>query len=183
MKPFHTALLALLLMAGLPAASAQEAGPAKLAPDELRADLSQFRSGFLDRDRAYSEPARRMALERLAALEARAGTLDALQLGLALAEVAALADNGHSMVSLSRLVDQSARIGLRLAPFGDGEFRVLRTRDAADAELLGARLLAIDDQPLSRLRAAAHTLAGGLPAWRDRSAPFLFESPPLLHLA
>ena len=181
MKPMRAALFALLLLGSVPSVPAQEPDFPKLAPDALRADLAQFRSDFLGRDRAFSESARQQAQERLAALEARAGELDALQLSLALAEVAALADNGHSGVSLRRLIDQSPRVGLRLAPFEDGEFRVLRTRDAADADLLGARLLAIDGIPLTRLRAAARALAGGLPAWRDRSAPFLFESPALLH--
>lgn len=156
------------------------AQPATLGADAVRADLAQVRGEFLARDRAYGEAARALAEARLQALDARAAELDVVQFGLALAQVAALADNGHTLLGLWRLIDLSNRVPLRLAPFGDAEFRVLRSREA-EAELLGARLLAIDDVPLERLRAAAHSLAGGLPAWRDRSAPFLFESPQQLH--
>ncbi|WP_374658591.1 hypothetical protein [Inhella sp.] len=153
---------------------------AVLSAEALKADLAQFRTGFMARDRAYSPVARAEAERRLDALASSAEPMDATRLGLALAQVAALADNGHTLVSLSRLVDQSGRVPLRLVPFGDGEFRVLRAREP-EADWLGARLVAIDDQPLERLRAAAHALVGGLPAWRDRSAPFLFESPQMLH--
>lgn len=158
---------------------AQSLAP-KLGADAVKADLLQFRSGVLARDRAFCPAAHLAAQRRLAGLEARAGELDAVQLSLALAQIMALADNGHSLVSASRRIDASNRVPLRLAPFGDGEFRVLRTRED-EADLLGARLMAIDGVPLARLREAAHSLAGGLSAWRDRSAPFLFESPQQLH--
>jgi hypothetical protein len=70
-------------------------------------------------------------------------------------------------------------VGIRLTPFGDDFFVVRATTDHAD--LLGARLAAIDDVPVDRLRAAARTLRGGIPAWRDRAASLLFESPGQLH--
>jgi len=71
------------------------------------------------------------------------------------------------------------RVPIRLTPFGS-EFHVLRA-ERASADLNGARLVAIDGHPVARLRDAARTLAGGVPAWRDRFAGFLFESPEQLH--
>jgi hypothetical protein len=47
----------------------------------------------------------------------------------------------------------------------------------ANADLLGARLVAIDGRPIAQVRAAARTLAGGTDAWRDRNAAYFFESP------
>jgi hypothetical protein len=76
-------------------------------------------------------------------------------------------------------LERSNRVELRLTVFGE-QFHVVRAREA-DRDLLGARLLAIDDTPVARLREVAHTLRGGLPAWRDREAPLLFESPQQLH--
>lgn len=173
--PVPTAAALLLALAALLApagASAQDA-------QALRADLAQFRRDFFALDRAYPAEARRVAQRRLDALQARLDGLDATAFGLELAAIAALADNGHT---LSFPIPRSARanrVEIRLAPFGT-DFHVLRAR-TADADLLGARLLAIDGVPLDRLRAAARRLAGGPAAWRDRQAPFLFESPEQLH--
>src|SRR6185295_2038442 len=64
-------------------------------------------------------------------------------------------------------------------PFGT-DFRVLRAATAS-ADLLGARLTGVDGHPMSELIDSARTLAGGLPAWRDRLASILFESPEQLH--
>ncbi|WP_284618663.1 hypothetical protein [Aquabacterium humicola] len=143
--------------------------------DTVRADLAQFRREFFEPDRAYSAPARQAAQARLALLDAQARELDPVRFGLALAQVAALADNGHTLSYGGPRLARSNRVGLRLAPFGR-DFVVLRVR-TADADLLGAALLAIDDVPLERLREAAHGLTGGLPSWRDRQAPLLLESP------
>jgi hypothetical protein len=140
-----------------------------------RADIAQFRTEFLARDRAYVPAARQQAERRLAALEARVADIDTTRFGLELAQIVALADNGHTLSYAGPRAVRSARVDIRLAPLG-GDFVVLRTR-AADADLLGARLLAIDGVPLERLREVAHTLTGGVPAWRDRQAPLFFESP------
>ena len=141
-----------------------------------REDLVQYRQQVFAPDRAFDAAAsREAALQRLAALEARRGEMDTLAFGLELARITALADNGHSMSYAAPRLQRSNRVEIRLVPFGQ-EFHVLRTREA-DADLLGARLRAIDGVPLPRLREAAHSLAGGLPAWRDRQAPALFDSP------
>lgn len=150
-----------------------------LAEPRWREDLAQFRQQFLDRDRAFTVPARLQAEQQLAALEAGSGELDAIAFGLALARMAALADNGHSAAFASARLNRCNRVEIRLVPFGE-DFHVLRTRPA-DADLLGARLLAIDGVALTRLREVAHALLGGVPAWRDRQAPSIWESPQLMH--
>lgn len=163
------ALLAPLQMADAQALTAQA----------RRADLVQFRAEFFERDRAYAPAARQQAERKLAALEAGAAEVDDTRFALELAQIVALADNGHSWSYGGPRLARSNRVEVRLAPFG-GDFVVLRSR-GADADLLGARLIAIDGVPLARLREAAHTLTGGLPAWRDLQAPLLLESPQQLH--
>lgn len=172
MRPLGHGLL--LALAWAAAAAAAVAAP-PLSEAARRADIDQFRDEFLARDRAFPAPARRLAEQRLAALEALPGEMDATRFGLEIARIVALADNGHSASFGGPRLARCNRVEIRLAPFGT-DFVVLRSR-AADADLLGARLLAIDGVPLARLRAAAHTLRGGLPAWRDRDAPLLLESP------
>ncbi len=184
----HRRSMAMALLAALlaPLTGAHAQTQAQSAPlpqvrsaDAYRADLAQFRSDFFARDRAYSPEARQQAERRLDVLEATAGETDDTRFALELAQIVALADNAHSMSYGGPRLARSNRVALRMALFG-GDFVVLRTR-SADADLLGARLESIDGVPLAQLRAAAHTLTGGLPAWRDLQAPALLESPQQLH--
>jgi hypothetical protein len=174
--PRWAAVVAVCLAAWLPGL----APAAELEEAQWRSDLEQFEREFLERDRAYAPDARERAKARLATLRERRGSLERTALLLELAQLAALADNGHTLLSLAQLSDTSNRVGIRLVPFGS-DFRVVRAM-TPDDDLLGLRLVAIDDQPLQRLREAAHRLQGGTPTWRDRSAPLLFESPEQLQL-
>ena len=171
--PLLALCLNLCLMSGLSAATSP------WTVDAMREDLDQLQAEFLDRDRAYAPAARAAAQARVAELRALAAPPDPVAFALAMAQVAALADNGHTLAGAGRRVEAANRVPIRLVPFGD-DFHVVRAR-VPHLRRVGARLLAIDDVPLQRLRQAAHTLAGGTPAWRDRTAPLLFESPQQLH--
>ncbi|MGE3617663.1 MAG: hypothetical protein AB7L66_17455, partial [Gemmatimonadales bacterium] len=115
------------------------------------------------------------AERRLARLDASAASLSAAAFELELARLVALADNGHTNSPGARRSRRYSRVPVRLAPFGT-DFFVLRT-DTANADLLGARLTAIDHHPVADLQRAARELWGGTAAWRDRQVPFLLESP------
>jgi hypothetical protein len=71
------------------------------------------------------------------------------------------------------------RIPIRLAAFGE-DFYVVRAAPEY-ADLLGARLVAIDGHTITQLRAASRSLMGGVNGWRDRFANYLFESPEQLN--
>jgi len=145
------------------------------------ADLAQFRRDFMAVEKSYASADRAAAERRLAALEAALATITPAQFELELARIVALADNGHSNVVAIGRSRRNNRVPIRLVPF-IGDFYVLRARDA-HADLLGARLLSVDAQPVAKLRELAHSLTGGTASFRDRSAPLLFESPQLLHAA
>jgi hypothetical protein len=152
--------------------------PASLAAGQ-RADLVAFERDFFAVDRAYSPEARAQARRRLDALTTNAGKISDARFVLELSQIIALADNGHTMMLYRGNVEGLGRVGVRLAPFGR-DFFVLHAV-AQHADLLGGRLVAIDGVPIAQLRDSAHTLAGGIPAWRDRRGlPFL-ESPGALH--
>ncbi|MBI3792233.1 MAG: hypothetical protein HY275_15320 [Gemmatimonadetes bacterium] len=173
----------LLVLAAATVARAQHgdmpmaAGP--VTTEQLRADLATFRTEFLDRDKSFAPDARAEAERRLAALEGALGKVSFAKVELELAQVAALADNGHTHAVAGGIAMRHNRVPMRLTPFGDDQ-RVLRARGAA-LPLLGGRLVSIDGHPIEALRAAARTLAGGTAAWRDRFANVLLESPELLH--
>lgn len=174
--------LPLCLLAG--SLSAQHGGPMTVSDrpmtaDQVRSDLQLFRTEFLAADRSYSPSARAVAESLVARLSAGADTLTRIQFELALSQVVALADNGHSMIPAAMRSARYDRVPLRLVPFGD-KFYVLATT-ATNADLLGAQLLAIDGRPMEALRERARTLSGGTAAWRDRFVPFLLESPEQMH--
>src|SRR5512134_2319307 len=161
------ALIAVLSAVTAAAHPPQESAPTSVTtPDARRADLSRFRSKFLERDRSYSAGARAEAQARLAKLEASVADVSQAYFELELARIVALADNGHTVAFPGPRSRRYDRIGIRLVPFGE-DFYVLRARES-DTELLGARLVAIDDRPIADLRRVARTLVGGVPAWRDR---------------
>jgi len=166
-----TAFLAFLVLAPSPAARAQSPSVA----EGRRSDLAAFRRDFFARDSSYARAPRAEAESRLAKLESEAGTASPIHFELELARIVALADNGHTSSPASIRSRRYSRVPIRLVPFGN-QFYVLRA-DSTHADLLGARLVAIDGKSIRDVRATAHTLVGGTASWRDRHAPFFLESP------
>src|SRR5205085_1817900 len=151
----------------------------ELAPAQRLADIAAFRDNFLAKDRSYAPAARAEAERRLTALQAQVATVSQPLFELELARIVALADNGHTHYLLHSISRYYPRAPIRLGVFGQ-DFYVLRAT-RANADLLGARLVSIDGHPVAQLRASGRELWGGLPAWRDRFAFELLESPALLH--
>jgi len=186
-KRVAAAMLAAGVLLGAPQAFAQHTEPqrveSELAPSSAearRADLAFFRENFMAQDVSYAADARAEAERRLAALDARAGDVGQAYFELELARIVALADNGHTAYFPGPRSRRYNRImDVRLAPFGE-DFYVLRATPA-NADLLGARLIAIDGRPIAQVRTAARSLMGGTPAWRDRNAPYFLESPEQMH--
>jgi hypothetical protein len=153
-------------------------GRAPLTVAQMRADLASFRSDIFTRDNSYSAASRAAAEARLQQLEGAIERITPVAFEVALAQIVALADNGHTLAFPSVRARRYNRVPVRLTPFGD-EFRVLRTTET-NADLLGARLVAIDGRAILVVRDSARTMAGGTPARRDRDANYLMESPELL---
>lgn len=127
-----------------------------------RQDISYFRS-LISLDRSYSAGARMQAERRLTTLASRATPLDRPHFRVALMQILALADNGHTHLETG--ADASSRkLPLRVALFSDGLY-VMRATDAASA-LLGGRIVAIDGKPIAVVMARLAQLRGGTAAWR-----------------
>ena len=160
--------------------AASQPAPAVVATAEGRvADIAVFRSEYLGKDKAYTPAARAEADKRLAALQAQAPSVSQVYFELEISRIVALADNGHSAFFPGPRSRRYNRVEVRLVPFGDG-FYVLRTKPE-NADLLGARLVAIDGKPTATYRDAARSLAGGTAAWRDRNVSYFLESPDQMH--
>jgi len=175
-RPLHATFFRLLVSvsAAFTALPAQNASTRDMI-DERRKDLELFRRDVFERDRSYSLPARAEAARRLEQLERDLERVTSLKFELELARITALADNGHTQAFVGPRSLRYNRVRIRLVPFGD-QFHVLRA-DTSLADLLGARLVAIDGRPVRQVADSAHTLVGGTAAWRDRSAGYFMESP------
>lgn len=178
-----TAALAALVFMAAPAA-AQHGEQAQnqnqtdpTSVEARRADIAIFRENFIGHDRALAFVGRTQeADQRLAALEANAANVSQAYFELELSRIVALADNGHTVYFPGPRSRRFNRITeVRFTPFGE-DFYVLRA-NPAHADLLGARLVAIDGHPIAQVRAVARSLAGGTDAWRDRNANYFLESP------
>ena len=170
-------LLCLTLFCLLPAlghAAAQKPDGAT-SRDAQTEDLKVFRQDFLDADRSYSDAARKEAGRRLQALEAKAGSSDATAFAVALCQIAALADNGHTTCKLAL----ANGVPVSLLPIA-GAFYVIAA-SPANSDLLGSRLAAIDSHPAAAISTTLRSLHGGVPAWRDIEAADAATRPDLLH--
>lgn len=144
-------------------------------------DFEYFRQYF-NYDRAYTPEARSRALRMLAQYEAEAESLSPSQFELAILRMVAIADNGHSRVERGSMSRRNNRIPCRLYRFSDGFF-VLRARGACRA-LLGARVTAIDGQPIERVVNGMYGYARGPRNHYDQFVSvFFLESPELLNAA
>jgi len=136
---------------------------------------------FAEFDRAYTPSARAQAQGLLARLQTEAGSLSHEQFVLRVAEIAALADNGHTSIGENAFKKNTPRLPIRTYQFADGLYIVWAAPDLAD--LLGARVDAIDGRSIVELHAATRRYAGGTDAHRQRMLASMLESPGLLRAA
>jgi hypothetical protein len=100
---------------------------------------------------------------------------------LAVAHIAALTHNGHTMLVPGVWMFQFNRIPVRLHVFADG-MRVVHTPETM-RELLGARVITIDAHSADELRQAFGQYFGARDGKRDEWVGFFVESPALLQAA
>jgi hypothetical protein len=148
--------------------------------DDFTADLPVVRE-FLDLDTSYSPQERAAAEAAFARLEQSAGNMAAAAFQLAVAHIAALARNGHTMLLAGVWQHQFNRTPLAYHAFADGVFVVQAPEPMR--ELLGVRLTAIDGRDVDALADAFTTYCGARRSKCDEWLGFFLESPAILHAA
>jgi hypothetical protein len=141
-----------------------------------REDVGQF-AKLVALDRSYSDASRRKANASLVALSARNDVLGSPRLRMALMQVAALADNGHT----AAYPDKGGRPNaapIRFYDFADG-VRVLRAK-APEADLLGAELIGVEGRPVAEVIDVLSTYRGGRVEARRHWAVGVLNSPQTL---
>ncbi|MGH9722934.1 MAG: hypothetical protein ACRD8O_22210 [Bryobacteraceae bacterium] len=140
-----------------------------------RQDITYF-SRLMALDRSYSRSAREEANRRIASLLQQESTLDRGHFRVALMEIAALADNGHTLPFGGAAANT---LPIRVMLFPDGLF-VIQARPAV-ANLLGARVEAIEGRPVGEVLSALANLQGGLESWRQVFGVVYVTSPEILN--
>ena len=144
-------------------------------------DFDYFRNYF-DLNRTFTVQSRARAEQLFAQYRERSGSLSAAQFDLAIAQMVALADNGHSRVQPGPLSRRHNRLPCRFYHFDDG-YRIIRARPAC-AELLGAKVLKLDGHPIADIADGMFKYFGGPKNHYDQfAAVFFLESPELLNAA
>jgi hypothetical protein len=161
--------------------------PPAPAPQELSdpragqaADAAYF-TQYPAYERAFT-PAERTHAQQLAnQLRDDAASLTHEQFVLRVAEIAALADNGHTSIGRNAFAKNTPRIPIRTYLFADGLYVVLA--NDAHADLLGARIDRIDGRTADDIYHVIRRYRGGLDAMARRQLIPMLESPALLHAA
>jgi hypothetical protein len=136
-----------------------------------RQDLAYFRS-LLAMDRSFSQASRKDAEAAISALELRDAPLSRQELHVKLMQIMALADNGHSQVSIVPAGGDIDVLPVRVTAFAGGVY-VMRAREGY-GELLGGRVEAVDNVPIESVVRQLETLRGGLQPFRlDKAALYL----------
>ncbi|MGH8122617.1 MAG: hypothetical protein ACREPT_07570 [Rudaea sp.] len=149
----------------------------KSALEAQRQDLDYFAKAMA-LDRAFSVAARAQAEARVAALRALPEALPLPKLQVALMQVMALADNGHSR--MDGTADQGTLIvPLRVTRFEEG-FYVMRAA-APYRDMLGGRVESIDGQSIEQILPQIETLRGGVEGFRRENAAVFIVVQSLLY--
>lgn len=148
---------------------------------EAREQDVRFLKRLINYDRSYSPEERAAFIAHVDDLEARASQLSKAELFLGAAEAAAISNNGHTGISASPLYREFNRIGVKLFWFSDGLYIVRVHENIAD--LVGARVFAIEGRDLDTVIEGLAKYNGGVPQWRRLYSSLYMESPEIMHAA
>lgn len=173
--------LAFILYPQILKAAPEASYPAPQSLEEANRQDIDFLARLLEIDRTFSPEARAAFSAGIAALQPRAGDLSPAELEMEAARLIALADNGHTNVrGVSQGLTMNA-LPIRIHRFAEGYF-IIRARPEL-ADLLGARIVAIDDRSPETLVKALTPYVGGPPALRQEFATTMLIAPQALAAA
>jgi hypothetical protein len=200
-------VLIVLLVLSYPTIASALGSPAYSSDAQWkREDIIVFREQFLAADRSFTPEARATAEARLSHLEHLSESMNPQEFIVELCRIAALADNGHTQClptwlgrdicrqipaiagtksaachfqNPDREVPDFSRVPIAFYPFGE-EFNVIGV-DAKDSNLLGSRLVSVENRPVRNIRATLRTFSGGTLALRDLRGATILSNPEELH--
>jgi hypothetical protein len=162
-------------------------GPPGPVPGEAKDEAlgqeadARYLLSFPDYDRSYKPSARASAKSMLASLARKARRMSHEQFVLRVAEIAALADNGHTAVDRNAFMKNTPRIPLRTYLFADGLY-VLYAGPGFE-RFLGARIDRIEGRTVEDVFRGLRKYRGGADNFRRLQLLPLLESPAMLQAA
>lgn len=152
---------------------------AAASPPALTTGDVEAMRDYVGKNRAYSPAARAEAMRRLDRMAAWLGWPARFELEAA--AIAALADNGHSVLFPPQWTLRYPRSPVRLGLFADGLFVI--AAPPGQAGLPGRAVVEINGRPWRSVRDAYARYQGGEQAFRDQFVTYFMETPALLHAA
>ncbi len=151
--------------------------------DEAEARLQdiEYLAELVKYDRSFDETARNEFEQLMTSGRQEAETMSLAELYLLAAEAAALADNGHTNVSLMPVRRDFNDVGVRYYYFQDGLYVVRAVTE--HEQLIGGRVIEIDGQSIDSILTGLNPYIGGVEGWRQLSAVILLESSEILYAA
>lgn len=164
-----------------PASAQTHAGPAAAVPPSAgRAEDLAVLAGLVDKDPSFST-SERQAAQRLLARLGQGASLSPAAFELAAAELAATADNGHTLLLNPSWSGRYARVPARFLVASDRLYLITAAGPAA--AFAGTEVLSVEGRSWPSLRALLRRYQGGLDGWREQFLYAYLESPEILHAA
>ncbi len=148
---------------------------------EARAQDLDYLHKLATIDRSFSDAARSDFTAQVEALEARVETLSTAEFYLGISQAIALADNGHTNLSVRPLYTEFPSIEAKFYWFADGLF-IVRASDT-HADTVGTRVVAVEGTPIATVVETLARYRGGNDAWRRVFMPLMIEAPEIMHAA
>jgi len=156
-------------------------GPAPETEAEARLQDIEYFANLVNYDRSFDEAARVEFEQLLASSKRDVDSMSLADLYMLGRKATALADNGHTRMSMWTIRTEFNSVGVRYFYFQDGLY-VVRAL-AENQQLIGGRVIEIDSQPIDTILTALNAYTGGPAGWRQIKSVILLESPNLLHAA
>ena len=148
------------------------------ALEAQRQDIAYFRT-LTKLDRSFSPEARAEADARIDRLAQLSTVMPQPKLHVALMQIMALADNGHTKLRASIASQKMSMEPVRVSRFAEGFF-VMRAKPEY-RDMLGGRVEKIDGVPFAEILKKLETLHGGTEAFRAENAAAFIEFPDILY--
>jgi hypothetical protein len=148
------------------------------ALEAQRQDIAYFRT-LTKLDRSFSPEARGEADARIDRLAQLSTVMPQPKLHVALMQIMALADNGHTKLRASIASRKMPMEPVRVSRFAEGFF-VMRAKPEY-RDMLGGRVERIDGVPFAEILKKLETLHGGTEAFRAENAAAFIEFPDILY--
>ncbi|HKJ16326.1 MAG TPA: hypothetical protein VJ984_03115 [Xanthomonadales bacterium] len=144
-------------------------------------DIQYFRETVFEADLSFSDTERANAKMLLDRLENSYQEMSEASVELALAEIMAVSNNGHSFLMTGGWTHRYPRIPVQFRVFADGIFIISANEEFES--LVGRKLLGIEGNSVEKLQETWSKYQGGLSGWRNLYLPYFLETPAILHAA